>query len=101
MSESKRENLRLNEKFKEFIKGNAKEEYTSDLNELVGSSIGINTYSNHGKFFCSKLVPDIWIHMGILKRGIRPNNYNLIDFTRDNMPFKKGILLGKIKYITL
>ena len=49
-------------KFKEFIKGNAKEEYTSDLNELVGSSIGINTYSNHGKFFCSKLVPDIWIH---------------------------------------
>lgn len=90
-----------NEKFINFAKQVSGEMYTSDIAELVNSANGSNTKNGHHQFFCSKVVPDAWVHMGILETNRLPNNYNLLDFLSNDIPFKGDVKLGKIKYIVM
>lgn len=89
-----------NKKFEEFFIDNKEKDYTEDYEELIGSANNQNDESNHDEFFCSKLVPDALIHMGILKPYKLPNNYNLIDFEHDDLPFLHNIYFGEMKYIS-
>jgi hypothetical protein len=90
---------RWNRRLVEFMNQVRDSDYTEDILELVNSANGLNSSSNHYQFFCTKLVYDAWIHMGIAKRGTPPNDYNLRDFVSDDIPLQDNVRLGNLKYI--
>ena len=87
---------RLFQKFTTYYEQVKDKTYTTDITEMQKSIWNGNEINNHESFFCSKLVPDTFIHIGVIEPTYLANNYNLTDFEGKNIPFVGNFRFGTL-----
>ena len=91
--------------FNVFSEKHFQKPYERNYRELLRAAYRGNTEANTKYFFCSELVAELYIEVGLLpKNGEPSNNYDVISFTEEvslNKRMNPNYWVGPIEYVPL